>query len=327
MKTFYSQKFAKYSPFFPILMLVILFVGHSLRASLSIPDITQNQIQLFSKFGFNSQFIIEHSKMFLGIEFWASLLSVIVAFFLGMSLIGKISGLFIATFLGIYPYYVANTYTPQTITLLFFLLFLALQLQATISYSRVLSVLSGIFFTLSFICNPVCLPLCLAIYVYQAISARNIAVLMNFLLFTGGALFAYITYALLASQLPDSSAYMPSLAQTFSEFGKNFSIFVSAPINYFKSTILPLFTEKLAYPRTYSAELNSYNYWHYLAVFSAIFGLLYSLIESKARIITIIAIVVLIQAFFMTIDFGFLFFFVILIGSYLIDKVFNDVFC
>ena len=327
MKTFYSQTFAKYSPLFPILMIVILFIGHGLRVDLTVPAITQSQIELFSKFGFTGEFITEHASTFLGLEFWASLISIVVAFFLGMSLIGKTSGLFIATFLGLYPYYVANTYTPQTITLLFFLLFLCFQLQATISYSRIFSALSGIFFTLSFICNPVCLPLCLVMYIYQAFSARNIAVLINFLLFMGGALFTYIVYALLASQLPNSAAYMPSASQTFAEFGKNFSTFMDGPITYFKSTILPLFTERLAYPKSYTPELNAYNYWHYLAIFSSIFGLLYSLIESKARIITIIAAIVLIQAFFMYIDFGFLFFFVVLIGSYLIDKVFNDVFC
>lgn len=327
MKTFYSQKLAKYSPFFPILMIIILFVGHSLRTSLVIPAITENQISFFGRFGFSQQYILENADLFLGIEFWASLLSVVAAFFLGMSLIGKTSGLFIATFLGLYPYYVANTYTPQTVTLLFFLLFLTFQLQATVNYSKPFSALAGFFFTLSLICNPVCLLLCLVIYIYQAISLRNIAILFNFLCFIGGALISYIIYAIFISRFPENASYIPSIGTTFSEFGKNFNLFLGAPIDYIKNTILPIFTDKLAHPILYTEKLNGFSYWHYLAIFSSIFGLLYSLIESKARIISIIATIVLIQAFFMTIDFGFLFFFVVLIGSYLIDKVFNDVFC
>lgn len=328
MKTFYSKNFAKYSPFFPILMIVILVYGYLLRADIILPTtVSQNQISLWGKFGFSYNFIVANIRVFYNIEFWVSLLSVIAAFFLGMSLIGKTSGLFIATFLGIYPFYVANTYSAQTITLFFFMLYLLFQLQATVHYSRVFSVLAGSFFMLSFICNPICLLLGLVMYIYQAICARNIAVLFNFLLFVGSALVIYIIYTIFISRFPANIVYMPSITDTFSEFGKNFSVFVSAPINYIKNIILPLFTDTLAYPKLYSAKLNAFNYWHYLAIFSSIFGLLYSFVEERARIISIIGIIVLLQAFFMTMDFGFLFFFVILIGSYLIDKVFNDVFC
>lgn len=328
MKTFYSKTFAKYSPFFPILMLVILILGAILRAEIipaSIPS--ASHIDFWGRFGFSKNFIIQNASIFYGIEFWTSLLSIIAAFFLGMSLIGKTSGLVIATFLGIYPYYVANVYSPETITIFFFILFLFFQLQATINYSRAFSALAGVFFMLSLICNPVCLVLGVIMYIYQAICSRNIAVLFNFLLFIGGAFIVYIIYTIFLAFFPNNAGFMPSIFSTFAEFGKNFKIFLGAPGNYIKTIILPLFTQTLAYPATYIGKLSNYTYWHYLAIFSSIFGFLYSLIEEKARILTIFSVIILIQAFFMPISFGFLFLFVIMVGSYLIDKVFNDVFC
>ena len=102
---------------------------------------------------------------------------------------------------------------------------------------------------------------------------------------------------------------------------------VKSSYDYIKNTIAPLFKETLAYPAVYTEELNKFTYWHYLAIFSSIFGFLYSLIEEKARILTMLSVIVLIQAFFMTVNFVFLFLFVVMVGSYLIDKVFNDVFC
>jgi len=325
MKTFYSQVFAKYSPFFPILMIVLLIYGYILRADI-IPSaiMAQEQVNLFTRLGFETNFILENSKLFYTIEFWLSLISIVTGFFLGMSLIGKTSGLVIATFLAIYPYYVANTYSAQTVTIFFFILFLFFQLQATISYSKPFSAFAGIFFMLSLICNPICLILGIVTYIYQAIRSRNIAVFYNFLLFLGGAVFIYIINAIIVS---DATALISSISSTFSEFGKNFAIFKSAPITYIENTIIPIFTERLAYPAVYNENLNRFSYWHYLAIFSSIFGLLYSLIEEKARILTILSAIILIQAFFMPINFGFLFLFVVMVGSYLIDKVFNDVFC
>lgn len=328
MKSFYSKTFAKYSPLFPILMLVLTILGGILRAELSIPQaIASSQIDFWGRFGFSRAFIVGNPGFFYTIEFWVSILSIIAAFFLGMSLIGKTSGLVIATFLAIYPYYVANTYSAETVTIFCFILFLFFQLQATISYSRTFSALSGVFFMLSLICNPVCLALGVIMYIYQAITARNIAVLYNFLLFIGGAFVVYIIYTIFLAFFPNNASFMPSIASTFAEFGKNFGVFISEPINYIKNVILPIFTDTLAHPARYIGKLNNYTYWHYLAIFSSIFGFLYSLIEEKARILTIFSIIILIQSFFMTINFGFLFLFVIMVGSYLIDKVFNDVFC
>lgn len=328
MKTFYSQTFAKYSPFFPILMIVLLIYGYILRADITpLETISSTQIDFFGKFGLSHNFIATNAKLFYSIEFWISLLSILAGFFLGMSLIGKTSGLVIATFLAIYPHYVANTYSIETITIFFFILFLFFQLQATISYSRTFSALAGVFFMLALIANPICLLLGVVTYIYQAIAIRNIAVLYNFLLFVGGALVTYLLYAVALTLSPSSVSFIPSVSATFAEFGRNFEIFKATPLDYIQNTILPIFTDTLAYPATYSGRLNDFTYWHYLAIFSSIFGLLYSLIEEKARILTIISVIILIQAFFMTINFGFLFLFVVMVGSYLIDKVFHDVFC
>ena len=328
MKSFYSKTFAKYSPIFPILMVVLLIYGFILRQDIAVPElISTNQIDFWGRFGFSKNFILGNSNIFYGIEFWISLLSIVGGFFLGMSLIGKTSGLVIATFLGIYPFYVANIYSPDTITIFFFILFLLFQLQATISYSRTFSALAGVFFMLALICNPICAFLGIIMYIYQAICSRNIAVLFNFLLFIGGAFIVYIIYTIFLSFHPDNASFMPSIISTFAEFGNNFKVFCSAPLDYITNNILPIFTNSLAYPATYAGRLNDFTYWHYLAVFSSIFGFLYSLVEEKARILTILSVIVLIQACFMHISFGFLFLFVVMVGSYLIDKVFNDVFC
>lgn len=328
MKTFYSKAFAKYSPLFPILLLGIIIYAWVLKLNVMPPEIiSQANINLFQKFGFSSNYIIENAKLFYDIEFVASLLSIVAAFFLGMSLIGKTSGLVIATFMGLYPYYIASTYSAETITIFFFILFLFFQLQATINYSKVFSAFAGVFFMLSIMCNPICLFLGLIMYIYQAISSRNIAVLYNFLLFVGGALLVFIIYAIFLSVFGIETTLPKIISTAFSEFGQNFGIFKSAPLDYIKTIISPLFTETLAYPAVYTETINKFSYLHYLAVFSAIFGLLYSLVEQKARILTIISLIVLIQAFFMTISFGFLFLFVIILGSYLIDKIFHDVFC
>ncbi|MBE5812389.1 MAG: hypothetical protein E7314_01885 [Clostridiales bacterium] len=328
MKSFYSKTFAKYSPVFPILMLILLIYGYFLRAEI-IPSaiISQSQIDLFGRFGFSRNFILQNSSFFYNLEFWVSMLSIIFAFFLGMSLIGKTAGLVLATFLTLYPYYIANVYSPETITVFCFIVFLAFQLQATISYSRLFSALAGGFFMLSLICNPACLLLGIIAYIYQAINSRNIGVLYNFLLFIGGAFVVYIIYVLFLAFFPNNASFMPSIFTTFSEFGKNFNAFISSPISYIQNTILPLFTKTLAHPIRYGGNLNNYTYWHYLAVFSSIFGFLYSFIEEKARILTTLSLIVLVQAFFMHISFGFLFLFVIIMGAYLIDKIFKDVFC
>lgn len=328
MRSFYSKAFAKYSPLFPVLLVGLLIYGYILRTDISVPEImTANQIEFWSKFGFTQTFMTENPKFFFSLEFWASILSIAGGFFLGMSLIGKTSGSVISIFLTVYPYYIVNTYSPNTITLFFFILFLFFQLQATVGYSKILSAFAGIFFMLSLMCNPVCLPLGVIMYIYQAICARNIGVLYNFLLFLGGATFVYLGYTVILAYYPDTPSFIPAISAAFSEFSNNFNIFTSAPFDYFKNTILPLFTETLAYPAQYAGKLNDFTYWHYLGVFSSIFGLLYSLVEEKARVLTIISLIVLIQAFFMPINFGFLFLFVIIVGSYLIDKVFHDVFC
>ena len=328
MKTFYSKVISKYSPVFPILIGIILIYGYFLRAEVAFPTVvSQGQIDLWGRFGFSKNFILNHINGFYYLEFWLSMLSIIGAFYLGMSLIGKTSGLVITIFLGIYPYYVANVYSAETVAIFCFILFLFFQLQATVSYSRAFSALSGVFFMLALICNPACLILGVIMYIYQAITSRNIAVLYNFLLFLGGALVVYIIYTIFLVFFPNNAAFMPSLGETFAEFCRNFKIFIGSPLNYINNTIIPLFTDTLAHPARYAGSLNSYTYWHYLAIFSSIFGFLYSFIEEKARILTILSIIVLLQAFFMKISFGFLFLFVIMVGSYLIDKVFNDVFC
>lgn len=327
-KSIYSKLFSNYSPFFPILLVAIIIYSVFLRSDILKPVMVLNdQIQIWSKFGFSHNFITSNIQAFYNIEFFVSLLSIILVFILGTSLIGKTAGLFMSAFIGLYPYYIVNTFSAETISLFFFILYLTFLFQASTKYSKLFSVFSGISFMIAFICNPVCLFLGLVIYAYQAVCIRNIAVLYNFLAFIGGAFIPYIIYMIFISRLPGNAQYIPAFSSIFTEFMINFNQFLATPWQYTKDVIIPLFTQTLAYPASYSAELKHLYYWHYAAVFSSVLGLLYSLIDEKARIITIMAIIILIEAFFMPINFGLLFLFVILIGSYLIDRTFNDVFC
>jgi hypothetical protein len=328
MKSFYSKTFAKYSPFFPILMTLILIYGFVLRKDVAIPTVMSTaEIDLLGRFGFSSNFINTHASIIFNIEFWISLLSILAAFFLGMSLLGKTCGLFVAAFLGLYPYYVANIYSEETITIFFFILFLFFQLQATINHSKLFSALSGGFFILALICNPTCLLLGVVTYAYQAIAARDIVVLYNFLLFVLGGLIIFIIYSIFSIFYPHNIEMFAAIGDTFVEFGRNFELFKSDMGGYIQNTIVPIFTEKLAHPVKYPMLSNSWSYLHYSAIISSILGILYAIIEEKARILAILSLIVILQSFFMPISFGFMFLFVILMGSYQIDKVFNDVFC
>ena len=255
-KTIYSKLFSKYSPFFPILLIAIVIYSFFLRSDVARPTIVSlDQIQLWSKFGFSRNFIIQNIQAFFNIEFFISLFSIVLVFILGMSLIGKTAGLFMSAFIGLYPYYIVNTFSAETISLFFFILYLTFLFQASTKYSKLFSVFSGISFMIAFICNPVCLFLGLVIYAYQAICIRNIAVLYNFLAFIAGAFIPYIIYMLFISLLPENAQYIPAFSDVFAKFMINFNQFLDTPWQYTKDVIIPLFTQTLAYPASYSAEL------------------------------------------------------------------------
>jgi hypothetical protein len=69
MKSFYSKTFAKYSPFFPILMIVLLVYGYLLRQDIALPtSMSSQQIDFWGRFGYSQTFLLENASTFFFLE-------------------------------------------------------------------------------------------------------------------------------------------------------------------------------------------------------------------------------------------------------------------
>lgn len=327
MKSFYRKIFANYSPFFMIFMILILLGSFSIRNTLEIPTATiGTHAEFLSKFGIPKTLITAKPEIYFTVELIISIAMLILAYFLGKQIAGKTEGLFIAAFMGFYPYFTANCYNISNYFWLLFLLYLFFQLKSSFTLYKKWAILAGVFFTLSVIANPICLFLGLIPYIYYFIKARNIAILYNFLFFLLGILIALSPFMLYVLLNNKGFSYIIPFKATFNPFASNFKMFLENPLNYFQNSILPFITQTLASPSYYNG-LNSYSYLHYIIITLSILGMLYSFIEEKIRVIFFIFLALLIQAFFMPINFGLLFILIIFIGSYMIDKVIHDVFC
>jgi len=327
MRSFYQKTFAKYSPFFLVFMALVLLGSYSIRAKVSVPLYSiDTHANFLSKFFIPQTLVTANPELYFKFELILSVGILILAFFLGKLIAGKTEGLFIATFIGFYPYFATTCYSTSTYFILFFMLYLFFQLKACFSLLKRWAILAGVFFTLSVIANPACLFLGLVPYIYYALKARNIAILYNFLFFLLGILIALSPFMLYVLLTNKGFSYIIPFASTFSEFNANFASFTSHPLNYFVNTIIPIFTDILGKPNYYGT-LNSYSYLHYIIITLSILGFLYSFIEERIRVVFLIFLVILIQSFFMSINFGLLFMLIIFIGAYMVDKVVHDVFC
>jgi len=324
MRNFYQKMFANYSPLFLVFMILISLGSYSIRNQVEIPT---NSIGAHANF--LSHFFIPESLVtaspvaYFTIELFISIAIIIAAYFVGKQIAGKTAGTIAAAFIGFYPYFTANCYSISNYFWLFFMLYLFFQLRSLFTLYKKWAVFAGIFFTLSVIANPVCLFLGLVPYIYYFIKAKNIAVLYNFLFFLLGILIALSPFMLYVLLNNKGFSYIIPFTSTFKPFVNNFNLFLANPINYFIDSIIPFINNTLAHP-VYNT---SYSYLHYIIITLSILGTLYALIEEKIRVIFLVSLVLLIQAFFMTVNFGLLFIFIIFMGSYMVDKVIHDVFC
>ena len=327
MKNFYKKMFANYSPLFLLFMGLIILGSFSIRSTVEVPISTiGTHAEFLSQFGIPKTLITAKPEIYFNVELLISVAMLILAFFLGKQIAGKTEGLFIAAFMGFYPYFTSNCYSISNYFWLLFMLYLLFQLKSCFTLYKKWAIFSGVFFTLSVIANPICLFLGLVPYIYYFIKSRNIAILYNFLFFLLGILIALSPFMLYVLLNDKGFSYILPFRATFSPFAKNFGIFLDGPLDYLKNNILPVITITLAKP-SYYGELNSYSYLHYIIITLSILGILYTFIEEKIRVVFFIFLAFLIQAFFMPVNFGLLFMFIIFIGSYMVDKVVHDVFC
>ena len=98
-------------------------------------------------------------------------------------------------------------------------------------------------------------------------------------------------------------------------------VFFSNPASYVTDIIWP-------YIKTFADPLatGKYSYLHYFIVTLSILGVLYSLVHENVRILSILLIFILLQAFFMPYESVIIFMFLILLASFMVDKVVKDVF-
>jgi len=327
MRNIYQKLFAENSPFFVILMILIVFGSCSIRTKVDVPINSINtHAEFLNQFGIPESLITANPEVYFKIELILHLAMLVLAYFLGRQMVGKTEGLFIAAFMGFYPYFTANCYSISNYFWIFFMLYLFFQLRALFTLYKKWALFAGIFFVLAVICNPVCLFLALVPYIYYFIKAKNIAILHNLLFFLLGALIALSPFMLYVLITGKSFSYIIPFASTFRPFATNFDIFLSNPLNYFTDSIVPFFTLTIAHPNLLYS-LNPYAYLHYIIITLSTLGVLYSFIEERIRVVFLIFLAFLIQAFFMPVNFGLLFMLIIFMASYMIDKVFHDVFC
>jgi hypothetical protein len=326
MKNFYSKTFTQVSPIYFIIMIFIAFCGGKLRSQIAPPiSEASTHANFLTKFGLSKLFILNNINSFFLIELIVSIALIVMAYFMCKFLIGKIAGLFSAIFVAFYPYFIINCYDTSVFFLLFFMLYLMFQGIALSTMLKKYNIFVGIFFTLAVIANPACIILGIIPYLYSFIKVKNIAVLYNFIFFLLGIFIVSLLFAIYTAINNISFLDSLLLADTFSPFKINLVSFSVNPLLYITSTILPFLSNNIAHP---AKEFISqpYSYLHYILITLSAMGALYSLVEDKIRFIAILLLFILIQALFMPLNFGYIFMLIIVIATYMIDKVFNDVF-
>lgn len=324
MKNIYRKLFVNYSPLFLFFMILVVWGSYNVRTPITVPTASiGSHAQFLSKFAIPESLVTASPNVYFKIELLISLGILVLAYFLGKLIAGKTEGLFIAIFMGFYPYFSSNCYSVSNYFLLFFMLYLLFQLKSLFTLYKKWAILAGVFYILAVIANPVCLFVPLIPYIYYAIKSKNIIILYNFLFFLIGALIALSPFMLYVLLNNKGFSYIIPFESTFSPFVKNFNLFIANPLNYFLDSIIPFIKNTLAYP-SYN---NAYSYLHYIIITLSILGILYAFIEEKIRVVFLTFLMVFIQALFMPMNFGLLFLFITFMASYMIEKVFHDVFC
>ena len=322
MASFYRKSLSKSSLLFFIIVGLITFFGAKLRLTVGLPvgaDIVH--ANFLNKFFISKDFVLNNIELIFNIELVLSAALIPLVYWLGKALVGKTCGVLSAIFVAFYPYFILNCYSTDIFFLIFFMAYLLFQLHGVAQMSKKYSLLAGVFFILSVIVKPACIVIGVVPYIYHAIKAKNIAVLYNFLFFLLGILIALSPFMLRLLIEHKSFASLIPLKSTFAPFGTNINKFLDNPLTYLNYSIIPFFKNTIAHP----SYIHTYSYLHYMIITLSILGALYSFIEERVRVFTLIILVILIQALFMPLAFSYLFLPFILLAGYMIDKVVKDV--
>lgn len=322
MGNYYNKNFAINSPICFILLLGSLFLGGAFRwQNIDFPSVLPaSHIASLSKFGLTPNFIASATTFFCWVELILTLATIVALFFLGQHMVGKTAGICAAFTFAVYPFFVQNTYSLNIFLLFSFVLYLLFMYIGIHSMSKLWNFISGIFFIISCIMEPALLVLGLLPYIYFLIKQKHIATLNSFLFFLLGIILMLGFFTLMA--IKDGTLYnLIPLSDSFDALIEGLKAFFTHPINYITNTIWPYLTKTFAYPLV----SGQYSYLHYFIITLSILGILYSFVNENIRILSFLLIFMLLQAFFMPYEYIMIFILLVLLASFMVDKVVKDV--
>jgi len=322
MGNYYRKNFAINSPIMIILLIGTLVLGFIFRQNIAMPTLLpSSHIQILSRFGLTANFISSASTFFFYIEFALSLITILALYFLGQNMVGKTAGICAAFTFAVYPYFVTGLYSINIFLIFSFVLYLLFMYIGVHSMSKFWNFISGLFFMVVCIVEPSIIILGLIPYIYFLIKQKHVAVLNSFLFFLIGIIMMLGLFTLVASLKGNLANFMP-LTDSFGALANGIKAFFSNPVSYSTNTIWPYLKNTFAYP----IMSGSYSYLHYFIVTLSILGVLYSFIHENVRILSILLVFILLQAFFMPYEYAIIFITLILLASFMVDKVIKDVF-
>ena len=322
MSDCYKKNFAINSPIFLFLVIGTLIIGFFFRQPINMPSsLPASHVQILTRFGLTANFISSASTFFCWIELILSICTILALYFLGQNMVGKTAGICAAFTFAVYPLFVTRLYSINIFLIFSFVMYLLFMYIGVHTMSKLWNFISGIFFMIVCIVEPAIIILGLLPYIYFLIKQKHVAVLNSFLFFLLGVILMLGLFTLVASLKGNLTNFMP-IGASFSALINGFKTFFTNPINYITDEIWPYLKNTFAYPKV----SGTYSYLHYITITLSILGALYSFVHENVRILSILLIVMLLQSFFMPYEYVIIFIMLILLASFMIDKVVRDVF-
>lgn len=322
MSDFYKKNFSINSPIFLFLLIGTLILGFIFRTQISMPEtLPASHVQVLTRFGLTTNFVSSASTFFCWVEFILSLGTIIALYFLGQNMVGKTAGICAAFTFAVYPYFVTKLYSTNIFLIFSFVMYLLFMYTGVHTMSKVWNFISGMFFMILCIIEPAIIILGLFPYIYFLLKQKHIAVMNSFLFFLLGVILMLGLFTLVASLKGNLANFMP-ISTSLKALANGFKAFFTHPLNYITAHIWPYLKNTFAYPLV----SGNYSYLHYFIITLSILGALYSFINEDVRILSILLVVMLLQAFFMPYEYVIIFMMLIMLASFMIDKVVRDVF-
>lgn len=322
MSDYYKKNFAINSPIFMVLLIGTLILGFIFRQNISMPSsLPWSHVQILTRFGLTANFVSSASTFFCWVEFILSLATIVALYFLGQNMVGKSAGICAAFTFAVYPFFVTKLYSANIFLIFSFVMYLLSMYVGVHSMSKLWNFISGMFFMVVCIIEPSIIILGLLPYIYFLIKQKHVAVLNSFLFFLLGIILMLGLFTLIASLKGNLANFMP-ISDSITSLLNGLKAFFTHPITYITNTIWPYLKNTFAYPLV----SGTYSYLHYIVITLSILGALYSFVHENVRILSILLCVMLLQSFFMPYEYVIIFIILILLASFMIDKVLRDVF-